>query len=315
MRLNKIITVVIPCFKVSKQLHEVLLTVPKFVDHIIVIDGACPENSGKIAEELNQIKTQVIYHKKNQGVGAAMVSGYKKALELNSDIIVKLDGDGQMDPSKINLLVDPIINQLADYTKGNRFYDFKALKTMPKIRLFGNSFLSFLVKFSSGYWNMMDPTNGFTAIASEALKNVQLDKLSKRFFFETDMLIRLNIYATVVLDVPIAARYKDEKSNLNVFNVILKFPFKIIRDLLNRIFLKYYVFDFNMASIYLLLSAPLLVFGLGFGLYRWVIGYLQAEENSAGTIMLIALPIILGVQFVLQAIQIDIHNIPQKNNS
>ncbi len=179
------ITVVIPSYKVKSHIENVVKTLPDFVNNIVVIDDKCPQGSGEFIESLNIPKVTVIFHKSNQGVGGAITTGYKKAIGLNSDVIVKVDGDGQMNPDYIEKLITPIIKNQADYTKGNRFSDFKALRKMPKMRLFGNSALSFLVKASSGYWNMMDPTNGFTAINKNAVLGLDLDKLSKRYFFES----------------------------------------------------------------------------------------------------------------------------------
>lgn len=312
MKLTKKIAVVIPCYQVSKQLEEVLLSIPEFIDDIIVVDDACPEQSGHIATNLHLQNLHIITHEHNQGVGGAVISGYKKAISLKSDIVVKLDGDGQMDPNHIATLIQPIIDNKADYTKGNRFNDFEALKSMPKTRLFGNSTLSFIIKAASGYWNIMDPTNGFCAISYQALQSIHLDKIEKRFFFETDMLIHLNLANKVVDDVPISAIYKDEKSNLNIRKVLVTFPLKICRRFIKRIFFKYYIYNFNMASIYMLIATPLLLFGLIFGTYRWTVGILENTENNAGTIMLVALPIILGIQFLLQAINIDIQSVPKR---
>ncbi|MDN3205517.1 glycosyltransferase family 2 protein [Algoriphagus sediminis] len=310
--MNKIITVVIPCYKVSKQIKDVIHSIPEFIDTIIVVDDACPEYSGTLVEEMDIGIVQVIFHKKNKGVGGAVISGFKKALELQSDIIIKLDGDGQMNPNEITKLINPLLYDRADYVKGNRFNDFKALKRMPKIRLFGNSFLSFTIKLASGYWDIMDPTNGFCAISKHSLSKLNLNKIDNRYFFETDMLINLNLLNQVVEDVYISAIYSDETSNLNINRVILNFPMKILKGLVKRIFYKYYIYNFNMASIYFLISIPLLLFGLFFGGYRWIMGIMENTANNSGTIMLAALPIILGIQFLLQAISIDINSIPKK---
>lgn len=310
MKSNKKIAVVIPCYKVSKQIKDVLVSIPEFIDYIIVVDDACPEKSGDVAKEVYH--DNVIYHKKNEGVGGAVISGFKRAIELKVDIIVKMDGDGQMDSNSIAKLIQPLINNGADYTKGNRFHDFKALKNMPKIRLFGNSVLSFIVKAASGYWNIIDPTNGFFAISSQSIDSININRIDKGYFFETDMLIHLNLMNNVVKDVPISAIYKDEISNLRIGYVVLTFPLKIVKGLLKRIFFKYYIYNFNMASIYLLVAIPLLLFGLSYGMYRWWISLVENTENSSGTIMLVALPVILGMQFLLQAISIDIENVPTK---
>ena len=306
------IAVVVPAYKVKSHIENVVKAMPLFVNNIIVVDDKCPQETGSFIEELNLEKVIVIFHKYNQGVGGAVVTGYKKALELNSDIVVKVDGDGQMNPANISKLIQPIIDNKADYTKGNRFVDLKALKQMPKVRLFGNSVLSFLVKVTSGYWDIMDPTNGFTAISKDTILGLELEKLSKRFFFESDMLINLNIQNYVVKDVSFSAKYEDEESSLSVTKVLFDFPSKLFKGLLKRIFYKYYIYDFNMASIYMLLGFPLFMFGIIFGSISWYSSFTTGVLASTGSIMIAVLPIILGVQFLLQAISIDIENLPEK---
>ena len=309
---NNIITVVIPSYKVAKHIIDVINDMPMFINHIIVVDDKCPQNSGNIAETSNDKRVVVCYHEINQGVGGAVVTGYKKALELNSDIVIKVDGDGQMDVAYMQKLIQPIVDEKADYTKGNRFTDFKALRQMPKIRLFGNSGLSFLVKASSGYWNMMDPTNGYTAINKHALEELDLDNLAKRYFFESDMLINLNIENAVVSDVDIPAKYGDEESSLSITKTLFGFPPKLFKGLCKRIFLKYFIYDFNMLSLYLILGLPMVLFGMGWGIGKWIEAIITNVETSTGTVMLSVLPIILGTQFLLQAIQIDMSNVPKK---
>jgi glycosyltransferase involved in cell wall biosynthesis len=305
-----LITAVIPSYKVRKFLKNVVLDVVDYVDYIIVVDDKCPEKSYEVVQGYPKVK--IIHHQENQGVGGAVISGYKESIKLNSDIVIKIDGDGQMEAQYIPKLLKPLIEKKAHYTKGNRFRDFKALKSMPKIRLFGNSVLSFMIKMASGYWSMMDPTNGFTAITKETILDLDLDKISKRYFFESDMLIHLNIENKVVKDISIPAKYADEESSLDIKKVIKNFPPKIIKGLSKRIFLKYFIYNFNMASIYLLLGLPMVVFGVVFGVVEWI-NSIQNEINTpTGTIMLAVLPIILGVEFLLQAINIDINLEPKK---
>lgn len=306
------ISVVIPSYKVSKHILNVINDMPQFINHIIIVDDKCPQNSGKIAETSSDNRIIVCYHEKNLGVGGAVITGYKKALELDADIVIKIDGDGQMDVSYMQKLIRPIIDGKADYAKGNRFTDFKALRQMPKIRLFGNSGLSFLVKASSGYWNMMDPTNGYTAINKYALEELDLDNLAKRYFFESDMLINLNIENAVVVDVEIPAKYGNEESSLSVTKTLFGFPPKLFKGLCKRIFLKYFIYDFNMLSVYLVFGLPMVLFGAGWGIAKWIEAIITNVEATTGTVMLAVLPIILGTQFLLQAIQIDMNNIPRK---
>jgi len=307
------IAVVIPTYKVSEQITELVTAINKLnVHNIIVVDDKCPYGSGKAVEKLNLPTVTVIYHESNQGVGGAVITGYRKAMELNCDIMIKVDGDGQMDPRHIPRFLEPLINGEADYTKGNRFKKLPQLKDMPKIRLLGNSVLSFLVKAASGYWNIMDPTNGYTAIHRSVLEEVNLDKIAKRYFFESDMLINLNILNAVVKDIDIPAQYGREESSLRVMQAFFQFPPKLCKGLITRIFLKYFLHDFNMASVYILVGLPIFVFSVIFGIVEWIDSILTGISKPAGTIMLVALPIIVSFQMLIQAIQIDINSVPRR---
>lgn len=310
--MNKNIIVVIPSYKVNRYIKNVIKEIPCFIKYIIVVDDMCPNKSGKIAEYMNNKRVVVCYHTVNQGVGGAVITGYKKALELGAEIVVKIDGDGQMDVNYMRKIIQPLVEGKADYTKGNRFTDFKALRKMPKMRLLGNSGLSFLVKASSGYWDLMDPTNGYTAINKYALEELDLNSISKRYFFESDMLINLNIENAVVLDVEIPAKYADEESSLSITKTLFSFPPKLLKGFLKRVFLKYFIYDFNMASLYLILGLPMVSFGIIWGSIKWLESIINNVETSTGTVMLAVLPIILGTQFLLQSIQIDMNNIPRK---
>lgn len=301
------IAVVIPSYKVKPFLKDVVLGLPHYIHDIIVVDDKCPEESYKVVEGIE--KVHIVRHEVNQGVGGAMVSGYKKALELEADIVVKVDGDGQMDPKYLMPLLEPLIENRADYTKGNRFRDLEALKSMPSVRLFGNSVLSFLVKVASGYWTIMDPTNGYTAIYRRALEKLPLDVLDKRYFFESDMLINLNIVEAVVKDVSMPAKYGDEVSSLSIKKTIMDFPQKILKGLYKRVKLKYFIYNFNAASLYLLAGLPLMLFGVGTGIVR----FFSETNSTSDTDLLVVLPIILGLQFLLQSINIDMKAEPHKD--
>lgn len=304
--------VVIPAYKVVKHVKDVVASVPEDIDHVIVVDDACPEGSGKEAEKTGRPNLTVLYHEKNQGVGGAMVTGYRKALELGADIVIKMDGDGQMDPAFIPDLVEPLVRDEADYAKGNRFRDFARLRDMPLLRLVGNSVMSFFIKAASGYWDVVDPANGYTAIHRRALEKLDLEKLSRRFFFESDMLINLNIVRAVVKDVGIPARYGDEESTLSAGHALTAFPPGLLKGLLKRIVLRYFVYDFNMASVYMLLGVPLFLFGVIYGAVKWTESLATGEPTPLGTVMLAALPIIVALEMLLQAVNIDINSVPRK---
>ena len=255
---------------------------------------------------------EVIIHPKNLGVGGAVKTGYRKALEDNVDIIVKLDGDGQMNPLLIPKLVEQIRNKQADYVKGNRFYNLDSLRKMPGIRRFGNAILSFVNKMVSGYWNVMDPTNGLTAISAIALKHLPLEKIDDRFFFEQDMLFRLNTIRAVVMDYPMNAEYGQENSNLKIRNVLFSFPVKYMNRFFKRIFYSYFLRDFNIGSLELVLAFLFMGFGIIFGSIKWTHSIVSSQPATAGTVILAGLPVILGFQSFLSFLHFDLTNIPQK---
>ena len=307
------IAVVIPCYKVSAHICDLIQKIGIEVDTIFVVDDHCPEKSGALVENTStDLRVRVIYHTSNQGVGGAALTGYQAAIEAGIEIIVKLDGDGQMDPSLIPALVAPIVDGEADYTKGNRFFDLEEIRAMPKVRLFGNAVLSFMTKLSSGYWDLFDPTNGYTAIHADVARHLPFGKISRRYFFETDMLFRLNTLRAVVVDVPMDAQYGDEVSNLKISKIVGEFLFKHARNFSKRIFYNYYLRDMSLASLELPLGVLLFISGCGFGLYHWINSLQEGLATPAGTVMLAALPILMGSQLILAFLGYDIANVPRR---
>jgi glycosyltransferase involved in cell wall biosynthesis len=291
---------------------DVVRSIGPEVDHIVVVDDSCPEGSGSfVANQVPDHRVTVVFHEENQGVGGAVVSGYRKALELGADIVVKVDGDGQMDPALIPRLIRLIELGEADYVKGNRFYVRKGVEQMPAVRLVGNAILSFLTKLSSGYWSVFDPTNGFTAIHAEALRLLDLDLLSKRYFFESDMLIQLGDLRASVRDMQMSAVYANEVSGLKVRAVMFEFAWRHTRAAIRRIVYWYFVRDFSLGSVNLLLGLVLLAFGIGFGAHAWWESIRTGEAATAGTVMLATLPILVGIQMVLSFLALDIANEPK----
>ncbi|WP_206610877.1 glycosyltransferase family 2 protein [Mariniphaga sediminis] len=305
------IAVVIPCYKVRNHILDVLQAIGNEVSHIYIVDDACPENSGEYVEKnTKDPRIKVIYHEKNKGVGGAVITGYKEAISDGAEIVVKLDGDGQMNPDFIPKLVIPIETGEADYSKGNRFFDVEKLLIMPRMRLIGNSFLSLINKMVNGYWNIIDPTNGFTAIHVNVLKLLPLNKIDNRYFFESDMLFRLSVLRAVVKDIPISPVYGNEKSNLIIGTVLWEFPMKYVNRFLKRFFYCYLLRDFNAGTMQFLGGLLAIIVGLVFGIYHWVTSYEAMSTTPAGTVMIAALLIILGFQLLLSALNFDIQNIP-----
>lgn len=304
--------VVIPSYKVKKHVLNVIAGIGPEVRTIYVVDDACPEGTGKYVEsECRDERVRVLFHDRNRGVGGATLTGYRQALQDGADIIIKLDGDGQMDPSLIPILVKPIVAGDADYTKGNRFYSLEDLQQMPVIRLIGNSFLSFISKFSSGYWTIFDPTNGFTAIHGAVAAKLPLDKIEQRYFFESDMLFRLNILRAVVLDIPMTASYTDEVSNLSIARTIPEFLCKHAVNSFKRVFYNYYLRDFNIASLEILMGIFAVLFGVIFGARMWYLSSTTGIPATSGTVMLAALPTLVGIQLILAFLSYDVGNIPR----
>ena len=307
------VAVVIPSYKVRNHILDVIAGIGPEVCRIYVIDDRCPENSGTFVESnCSDPRVFVLHNPENQGVGGAVMAGYQAAIADGMDVIVKVDGDGQMAPDLIPEFVAPIIAGEADYTKGNRFFDLEEIRAMPKVRLFGNAVLSFMTKLSSGYWDLFDPTNGFTAIHVDVARHLPFGKISRRYFFETDILFRLNTLRAVVIDIPMDARYGDEVSNLKISKIIGEFLAKHIRNYAKRIFYSYYLRDMSIASIELPLGILLALFGAIYGGYNWVGGLASGAPTPAGTVMVSALPVILGVQLILAFIGHDIASVPKR---
>lgn len=309
-----VISVVIPCYNVSRHIEDVISNLPANITWIIAVNDCSKDDTDEKLTQLQAENDKLIYlkHAENQGVGGAMITGFRKSIELNCDITIKMDGDHQMDSVYIPALIKPIIEGRAEFTKGNRFRDFSALRRMPIIRRIGNLGLSFMIKAASGYWNIYDPSNGFIAISNDTLKIVPADKLHKRFFFETSLLLELYYTNAIIEEVPMKAQYGTEESNLSVTKTLFEFPPKLFMAFIKRILLKYFLFEFNIASVYILFGAPLFTFGTYYG----TVNYLEYASSSiaapTGTVVIPTLLIILGFQLLLAAITYDIDNYPKK---
>ena len=311
------ISVAIPCYNVSKHIEGVINGLPSEISYIIVVDDCSTDSTQTILEQiaLNNPKIHIISHNTNQGVGGAMISAYKKSLTLGADITIKMDGDGQMDSANIQKLIEPIISGKADFSKGNRFRDLKALQAMPVVRRIGNLGLSFLIKAASGYWNIFDPTNGFTAIKNDVLAEVNLDKLHKRYYFETSLIAELYFCNAVIFDVPMKALYAEEVSSLSISRSLFEFPPKLLLTFLRRILLKYFLFDFNIASLYLLTGIPIFLYGIIFGALKFEEYNKLGIGAPTGTVILPTLLIILGFQLLLAGLAFDVNNYPKRQSS
>jgi dolichol-phosphate mannosyltransferase len=307
------IAAVIPAFNVGQAIAGVLGEMPADVATIIVVDDGSTDDTAVIVQRCagSDSRIHLIRHERNRGVGAAMVTGFRTALERGAAIVVKIDGDGQMPLALLPRLVEPLISGEADYVKGNRFRDFDAIRRMPPIRRFGNVILSFLAKAATGYWHCFDPANGFVAIRAEVLAQMPLSRVDPSYFFEISMLCHLYLLGAVVREVPMAARYNGEPSSLSVSRVVRQFPGRLLIALMRRIALKNFVYDFSVMSLELMAGLLFILAGAAYGGYYWIWYASRGLGAPVGTVVLPSLAIMLGFQLLLSAISLDLQAIPR----
>lgn len=306
------VAIVIPCYRVERHIEEVIRSIPNHYQTIICVDDASPDDTVKVITALRDPRVTLVRREQNGGVGAAVKAGYLEALRRGAEVCVKMDGDGQMHGEDLDALVAPVCAGSADYAKGNRFVDLRALDRMPTLRLIGNAVLSFASKLASGYWNMLDVSNGFTAISATTLKRLNLNRIGDRYFFETSMLIELNILRAVTADVEMPARYGDERSSMKLSRVLATFPPLLLQGLWRRFYWRYLIEDFSVVSVCVLLGIPLVLFGAVFGAVRWIESGVTGLPATPGTVFVAALPIILGVQLLLAAVIMDVLSSPTR---
>lgn len=304
------VAVVIPMYKAEAQIVSVLRSIPVFVRWIVVVDDASPDTSLAVARTVSDERIFVVVHDTNQGVGGATLSGYRAAADLGAEVIVKIDADDQMDQAFMPAIVGPIVSGAADYTKGNRFLHTRELSAMPPLRRVGNLALSFMTKVASGYWSVFDPTNGYTAISAKLARRLDWSAVHKRYFFEISMLCELSLRRAVVRDVYMPARYGSELSNLSVAKVALEFPWLLVRATGRRIWTNHVLRDFGLCALFAGVGLCLLTFGIAFGLYHWNEAANRGTLTPTGTIMLSVVSLVVGIQFVVQAIAQDVQSQP-----
>lgn len=306
------ITVVIPAYNEGAFIKQVIQSIPAYVDHIVVVDDCSQDDTFAQASACQDSRVVVLRTSSNLGLGGATLTGYRYALEpLKSDIIAKVDGDGQMPLEYLADLLNALIEAGYDYAKGNRFLVGESLAAMPKHRLFGNIVLTLMAKLASGYWHIFDSENGYTAIKADALRALDFNAMHKRYFFADDMLIQLNLHNFRVKDIPIPARYGEEESGINPWQVAVVFPFLFLKRFLWRVYQKYILRNFSPIALFLIVGALLFVWGVGFGAYLWIRSALTGHPTPTGTVMLAVVPLILGFQLLLQALVLDIHETPK----
>jgi glycosyltransferase involved in cell wall biosynthesis len=308
------IAVVIPCYNVATSIKDVVANIPDDVWRVYCVNDSSKDDTAKVTAKLAKSDARVVAvsREKNGGVGATFLEGMTRALADGADVIVKVDGDGQMNGAFVPDFAKPIIDGEADYVKGNRFFDIEHVLQMPRLRLVGNAGLSFFSKLSTGYWHLFDPANGYVAIHSEVARLIPVEKLHSRYFFESDMLFRLSILRAKVIELPLETVYGDEISHLSAWKCLVTFPFLHLRNFMKRIFYNYLLRNFSIGSIALPTGILMILFGATYGLIEWVHSFASNEPATAGTVMLSALPVLVGIQLILSFLGQDIASIPDQ---
>lgn len=315
---GKRIAVVVPAYNEEKLIGKTISSMPSYIDNIIVIDDCSKDatynNARSFCKELGS-KLIIIRHDINLGVGAAIVTGYKRSLSENADVVAVMAGDAQMDPEHLQLLLDPIIENRADYTKGNRLFSKDAEK-MPRKRRRGNSLLTLLTKISSGYWDVIDPQNGYTAASKKIMETLDLDKIHTRYGYCNDILVKLNVYNFRVMDVVMPPVYGDEKSGIKIKSYTPKMSWLLIKCFFYRIRKKYGGLRFHPLVLFFMVGFFLFMLGLIEGII--VLSYrLNGTNVSDGTMILTSLALLIGLQFLLFGLLFDMlstRNATENNN-
>jgi glycosyltransferase involved in cell wall biosynthesis len=305
---GKTLAVVIPAFNAASTIQSVVNSIPSYVDWIIVIDDASQDDTLETLRQLMDPRVMVIDHDQNQGVGGAMVTGFKIALDLKADLIAKIDADGQMDPGYLDRFARAAMLHQCDYVKANRFGHISALPAMPRVRLAGNLILTFLTKFTSGYWNVFDPQNGYVMITRIMLKRLDLAKIDKSYFFENSMLINLNIVRARIGEIYLPAQYNRENSSMVLRRIIFSFPGKLLRGLIYRIYHKYVFRSLSPFALLFIFGFMAMVWGSVWGGIAWWNSYVTGITATTGTVILALLPLLLGWSSLLQALVLDVES-------
>jgi glycosyltransferase involved in cell wall biosynthesis len=299
---------VVPAFNEERQIGIVLETMPDYVDSIVVVDDCSKDETVAACEKWSdrlEGRLILLRHHANRGVGGAITTGFREVLHQGLDIAVVMAGDGQMNPDDLPELLEPIICDDADYSKGNRMFSGRAWQRTPKIRYLGSAFLSMMTKIASGYWHVADSQNGYTASRVSFLRKLDLGTLHQRYAFENDMLIQLNIHGGRVVDVPMEPRYGiGERSSMRILRVIPDISWVLFKGFLHRLFAKYVIRDFHPLIFFYFFGTLLLLAGLGLGVVE-VLNRLVAGIISSASITLVALLMISGLQLLLFAMWFD----------
>ena len=302
---GKRVAVVIPAYNEEQLLGSTVEGIPAFVDRIYVVDDRSTDATAERARALSDPRLEVIEHEQNEGVGAAIVTGYKQAMADRMDVTAVMAADNQMDPEDLRHLVEPVARGELDYSKANRLFTGQAWQLIPRYRYLGNAVLSMLTKIASGYWHVADSQSGYTAVSLEYLELLDLDRIYKRYGFPNDMLVHLNVWNARVRDIPSRPIYGvGERSGIRLRKVVPTISWLLVKGFFWRLREKYVIRDFHPLVFFYFLGLLMSVIGLGLGIAEIVLRAL-GNQITAATIVLVALLVIFGSQFTLFAMWFD----------
>jgi glycosyltransferase involved in cell wall biosynthesis len=306
---NKTIAVVVPAYNEERMIERTIKTLPAFLDHIILIDDCSRDKTLRIMQGYakKDSRIRIIQNKPNKGLGRSIALGYAVARDI-ADVTAVMAGDAQMDPADLPAILDPIVDGKADYVKGNRLLHKDIKKKMPRFRFFGNAILTLLTKFATGYWWLMDPQCGYTAISKKALEDLDLDALHQGYGYNADFLVRLNILNFKVADVVVNPVYDIEKSKIKYWSYIPKVSMLLLKLFFFRLKEKYLVRDFHPLAFMYVLGMVTTLIGFVYGLYLVYIDSFLGMDPSAGSTILAAFLLLFGLQSFIFGMLFDNEN-------
>jgi glycosyltransferase involved in cell wall biosynthesis len=303
------IAAVVPAYNESKLIGKTITTMPEWVDFIIVVNDCSTDDTSDQARAVNDPRVTVLDHEVNTGVGGAILDGHTVALQLGADVNVVMAGDAQMDPAYLPALLDPICEHGYEFTKANRFFSRVSYTGMPIIRVLGSIALSFATKVASGYWNLFDPQNGYTALHRSALLRLDLSRIARGYQFENDLLIWLNIANARAKDIPVPANYGEEVSTMRISRIMLPIASLLFRGFWRRMLLKHVLASFSAVALLFFTGLFLVFIGTVVGIWV-VVETLGPPVATTGSVLLSVGPLLTGIHMLISALQLDIQSTP-----
>jgi len=304
------IAALVPAYNEARFVGDVVRTMPAYVDVIVVVDDCSPDETSAAALEPGDSRVLLVRHEKNQGLGGSLITAHLAAIDAGADISVVMAGDGQMDPAYLPQLLDPLVDAGYDFTKGNRFFSPDSMKGMPGHRVFGNIVLTFLTKAATGYWSLVDPQNGYTAMTKAVQTRIDWSAIARDYSFENDVIAQLGMFRARILDVDIPAIYRDEVSDIKLGRVVPDILRTLRRAFWRRFWYQHILRSFSPIAVFSLTGVALLLWSLIFG--AWVVwSSIGAGQPTTGTVMLAALPFQLGFMLLLAAWVLDVASAPR----